>query len=78
LSRIAAQTGGRYYVGTEAAAAVDAPDSIPRRLKDCSKTIILTAAPDHQWELTWMGWLMGGMCGLLCLEWLIRRLWKLA
>jgi hypothetical protein len=78
LSRIAAQTGGRYYVGPDAAVAVEAPDSIVHRLKDCTKTIILTAAPDHQWELTWMGWLMGAMCGLLCLEWLIRRLWKLA
>jgi hypothetical protein len=78
LSRIAKQTGGRYYVGPEAAVAADVPDSILHRLKDCTKTIILTAAPDHQWELTWMGWLMGGLCGLLCLEWLSRRLWKLA
>jgi hypothetical protein len=78
LSRIANQSGGRYYVGPAVALAADHPDSIVRRLKDRTKTIILTAAPDHRWEQTWMGWLMAGLCAVLCLEWLIRRLLKLA
>ena len=35
-------------------------------------------APDPQWEETWLRWMMIALCGLLCLEWLIRRLVKLA
>jgi hypothetical protein len=78
LGRIAKASGGRYYVGPEAALAAHSPDALWEQLKDRTKTMILTAAPNREWEQTWMGWLMYGLCTLLCLEWLIRRLWKLA
>lgn len=34
--------------------------------------------PNLQWERLWMGILLALMCGLLCVEWLIRRLARLA
>jgi hypothetical protein len=78
LGRIAKASGGRYYVGPEAAVAAHSPAALWEQLKDRTKTMILTAAPNREWEQTWMGWLMYGLGTLLCLEWLIRRLWKLA
>ena len=33
---------------------------------------------DPAWQRRWLEWLMVGICGALCLEWLIRRLWRLA
>ena len=38
----------------------------------------LSGTPDKQFERVLMTWLMGLICGVLCLEWLIRRLSKLA
>jgi hypothetical protein len=58
--------------------AAHSPAALWEQLKDRTKTMILTAAPNREWEQTWMGWLMYGLGTLLCLEWLIRRLWKLA
>ncbi len=78
LTRIATGTGGRYYHDIETALATDGPDPLFRLLKDRTRTSILTAAPDRLWEQTWMQWVMYGLAGLLCLEWLIRRLLKLA
>ena len=78
LNRIATGTGGRYYHDLETALATDGPDPLLRLLKDRTRTSILTAAPDRLWEQTWMQWVMYVLAGLLCLEWLIRRLLKLA
>jgi hypothetical protein len=47
-------------------------------LKDRTKTIIRTAAPDPLWEQRWLKWVMFTLCGLLFAEWTIRRLFKLA
>jgi hypothetical protein len=78
LSRLARSTGGMYYVGPAAAIAPDSPDALVRQLKDKTKTTILTAAPDPTWEERWLQWAMYILCSLLCLEWLIRRMYKLA
>ena len=77
LSRLAVATGGKYFVGlNELLTGAELP--IVKMLKDRTKTIILTAPPDKLWEQTWLKWMMLTLCGLLCLEWLIRRLLKLA
>ena len=79
LKRIAAGTGGRYYDDVETALKTDGPDPLFRLLKDHTRTAILTAAPDRLWEQTWMmEWIMYILAGLLCMEWLMRRLLKLA
>jgi hypothetical protein len=78
LSSIAKSTGGRYYVGVNAIQAEGGPDALISLLPDRTNTVILTAASNSQWEETWLRWMMGVLCGLLCLEWFLRRLAKLA
>jgi hypothetical protein len=78
LSAIAGGTGGQYYVGVDAALDQNNPNALVRQLKDRTTTVILTASPNPEWEETWLRWMMYFLCGVLCLEWLIRRLAKLA
>jgi hypothetical protein len=76
LSQIAKDTGGNYYVGVDAVFRDKPP--LVEQLPDRTSTIIQTDVPDPQWEETWLRWMMISLSGLLCLEWLIRRLVKLA
>jgi hypothetical protein len=39
---------------------------------------MLPGTPDRNFERQLMLWLMGWIAGLLCLEWLLRRLNRLA
>ena len=78
LSAIAKNTGGKYYVGLAAAIAPHATAPLVDELRDRTTTIILPVAPDPQHEENWLRLMMIVLCGLLCLEWLIRRLLKLA
>ncbi|MBN2473019.1 MAG: VWA domain-containing protein [Pirellulales bacterium] len=77
LTQIAQGTGGRYYVGLEALAAAD-DESLVEQLKDRTRIEVLPVAPSNDWEEDWLRWMMIVLCGLLCSEWLIRRLAKLA
>lgn len=82
LSKIAAGTGGKYYVGMAEAAAqpetAAGDDSLASLLKDQTRTEIVPLAPNAEWEQTWLKWMMYTLCGLLCFEWFVRRLAKLA
>ncbi len=78
LSRIAKGTGGKYYDQISKALGTTNPAPIVKQLKDRTWTITFTAAPNPLWERNWLMWVMLVLCGLLCLEWLIRRLLKLA
>ena len=78
LSRLAEGSGGKYYASLDAAVSVGQPDALCAVLKDRSKTIILPEAPNPLWERQWLMWLLIAACTLLCLEWLIRRLARLA
>jgi hypothetical protein len=78
LSEIAAKTGGAYYASLAEAVSPSNPQSLVERLKDASRTELIPVAPNPKWEETWLRWLLIGLCGVLCLEWLIRRLAKLA
>ena len=78
LSEIARGTGGRYYVGLPAALGDAGLPPLVTQLRDRTETTILSGAPDREFERQLMGWLLGVICGALCLEWLVRRLSKLA
>jgi len=78
LRRIAEGTGGEHYVGTSAIFDAEASKELVARFKDRTRTIIRPTTPDPQWERDWMRWAMCIIVGLLCMEWLIRRLLKLA
>ena len=78
LSEIAAKTGGAYYASLADAVSPSNPHSLVERLKDAGRTELIPVAPNPKLEETWLRGLLIGLCGVLCLEWLIRRLAKLA
>lgn len=79
MRAIADKTHGDYFVGLDAALGRDAAGrSLTTLLKPQDQVTILPGTPDRNFERLLMGWLMGLICGVLCLEWLLRRLSKLA
>jgi hypothetical protein len=75
LSELAETTGGEYYIGLERALGRGGQKPLVERLPDRRKTITLSAKPVSLWDNQWM---MFCICGVLCFEWLIRRVVKLA
>ncbi|MCA9246615.1 MAG: VWA domain-containing protein [Planctomycetales bacterium] len=78
LGEIAQRSGGVYYVGLSSIHGSGALPPLAEQLKNRQETTILTGAPDKEFEGEQMQWLLGILCGMLCLEWTIRRLCKLA
>ncbi|MEX0818308.1 MAG: vWA domain-containing protein [Pirellulaceae bacterium] len=80
LKDLADKTGGAYYVGFDAALNRGGAGRAPLAslLEPQDQVTYLSGTPDKQFERVLMTWLMGLICGVLCLEWLIRRLSKLA
>ncbi len=78
LSMIARTTGGQYEVGTETLLDETSVRRLASQLKDCTRTVVHTGTPNPLWEETWRRWLMYVLLGVLCLEWVVRRLAKLA
>jgi hypothetical protein len=78
LSKIAQDTGGHYFIGVPAAMGTPEGPSLFELLPDRRKTLPGPVQIDEEWEKRWLLWMMGLICGLLCLEWLFRRLAKLA
>jgi hypothetical protein len=77
LSRLARATGGEYFIGLDAILDTGEKD-VTAKLSDRTLTIPTTAAPSEDWERKWLRWVMVLVCALLCFEWLIRRLVRLA
>jgi hypothetical protein len=78
LSEIAKRTKGQYYVGMAAAMGSQGVPALAGQLKDQSRMTSKSGDRDTAWQQLWMTWLLCGICGLLCLEWLVRRLSRLA
>jgi hypothetical protein len=78
LGTIAKGTGGKYYIGLNAALAPATGVPLVEELKDRTCVVVRPETPDPKKDEEWLRWLMVGLCGVLCLEWLIRRLLKLA
>ncbi|MBN2579682.1 MAG: VWA domain-containing protein [Pirellulales bacterium] len=76
LGRIAQTTGGKYFVGIPAI--FDSSMPLAAQLPDLTTTITQTDDADPKLEEPWLRTIMIVLCSLLCLEWLIRRLLKLA
>ncbi|MGH7140102.1 MAG: VWA domain-containing protein, partial [Pirellulales bacterium] len=78
LSELATKTGGVYYIGLKAALVGDEASSsqpLVDVLRDQSRTITTISRPTPLWSNQWT---LFALCGVLCVEWLIRRLSKLA
>ena len=80
LREIADKSGGDYFVGMAAAVGTGGSGraSIVNLLKPQDQVTPLPGTPDRSFEQQLMTWLLGLICGALCLEWLLRRLSKLA
>jgi hypothetical protein len=80
LREIADKTSGDYFVGLKAAVGTSSADtsSLITKIRPQDQVTVLPGTPDRSFERQLMGWLLGLICGCLCLEWLLRRLSKLA
>jgi len=79
LTNLTQKTGGEYFLGVDAAMnRQGGGQSIASVLEPQDQTSFLPGTPDKNFERALMTWLMGLICGVLSLEWLIRRLSKLA
>lgn len=79
LADIAHSTGGAYYIGVEALAGT--PGGVPPLasvLQPQDLVSHLPGTPDRRFDQLLMGWLMGLISSVLALEWLSRRLSRLA
>ncbi len=91
LTQLALETGGRYWPGIPRAIELVEPTSegiVPVSEKPKPAIIaaiisqdqvsFLPGAPDRVFQLRWLGWLMAWIAGSLSVEWLARRLHRLA
>jgi hypothetical protein len=79
LAALAEKTGGQYYKSLEVA--LKGEGGVPPAtdlLESRAETKILRGKPDERFAESVNRWLLGIICGALSLEWLIRRLSKLA
>jgi hypothetical protein len=78
LSELARRTGGTYTIGAEKVLGGPGIRPLAGELKDQTESTFLSGVPDLEFQRWWMTVLLGVICGALCLEWLLRRLMKLA
>jgi hypothetical protein len=79
LTALAARTGGRYYASPRLA--IDGEGGVPpaaELVESRAETKILRGKPDERFAEQLNHWLLAVICGALSLEWLLRRLSKLA
>ncbi|MCA9187202.1 MAG: hypothetical protein R3E01_26040 [Pirellulaceae bacterium] len=78
MSSLAKETGGRYYVGMQAAISNAAQPSLAAVSTPQDQTSYLPGIVDRVFERLLMTWLLAAIVGALAVEWLVRRLNKLA
>ncbi len=78
LSEIAKGTGGLYYVGADSVLGGRGMPPLANQLQDRTEVTYLAGVTDREFDHDLMRGLLMMICGALCLEWLIRRLSKLA
>ncbi len=80
LRNLAEKTGGAYYVGLPAALQLSGGGQPPvvNLIKPQDQQTVVPGSPDKTFSRTLAAWLMTFLVGVLSLEWLIRRLSKLA
>jgi hypothetical protein len=79
-SQVAKRTSGEFYIGMDQALGIGGFRSVVSRLKDRdqTRTTYQTGARDPEWDRRWMMTLLFFIVGVLSLEWVIRRLFRLA
>lgn len=80
LRQLAIESGGSYWTGIEKAAmeTENGNAAIIEAIEPQDQIAYLPGSPDREFQLRWLGWLMAWIAGCLSLEWLSRRLHRLA
>lgn len=80
VSETTADLGGAYFRGMNAAMNRSGANqaTLAAAIQPNDQLVYLPESIDKDFDQNLMGWLMGLIVGLLCLEWLVRRLSKLA
>ncbi len=87
LGELASRTGGKYWVGMESLLPIptdaigntgSSTTSLPKSIEARDQTNFLPGSPDREFQQRLMGILMAMIVGCLSMEWLIRRLSRLA
>jgi hypothetical protein len=80
LGQLASETGGRYWQGAQAATASDEDGTLAlaAAITPQDQVAYSPGAPEYQFQLRWLGWLMTLIATCLSLEWVVRRVHRLA
>jgi hypothetical protein len=78
LREITSKTDGDYYIGFDNATSGRLAPPLANTLEPQDQKTIIPGTPDRDFDRRLMTWLMGLIVGVLCVEWLLRRLSKLA
>ncbi len=80
LRQLAVDSGGKYWHGIEEAVAATEMGNaeIVELIEPQDQVAYVPGAPDQEFQLRWLGWLMTWIAGALSLEWFARRLHRLA
>jgi len=80
LRQMSVDTGGNYWTGVAAAMQSDSAQGLDlvERIAPQDQVAYLPGAVDQVFQLRWLSWLMAWIAGSLSLEWLARRLHRLA
>jgi hypothetical protein len=78
LGDMARRTGASYYVEMPAVMGRQGAPALSAVIAPQDQQTYLPGTPDRDFQQRLMLWLMGLICGVLSLEWLVRRLNRLA
>ncbi|MDP7204405.1 MAG: VWA domain-containing protein, partial [Pirellulaceae bacterium] len=80
LEEVAQLSRGEYFIGIDSTttAQADNQSTLPELVAPQDQETTLPGTPDVDFEEQLMAWLIGLIAGALCLEWLFRRLSRLA
>jgi hypothetical protein len=79
LASIAKETGGTYYKRLDAAIhGEEAAPPLGKAIKSRAEVKVVKGAPDKEFAKAQMHWLLGLVAGSLFLEWIVRRVNRLA
>lgn len=79
LTQLATDTGGVYYPRLDAAIDGDAQlKPLTQAIRSRAERRSIRGTPDQDFAEAQMHWLLGVIAGALCVEWIVRRLYRLA
>ena len=80
LGQLATETGGQYWKGVQAAMTSGEKSelAVVEAIVPQDQVAFSPGAPEREFQLRWLGWLMTLIASCLSLEWLTRRIHRLA